>query len=56
MKSRKLARPVFAVYFSLEGGEISFGKVDAERMESELKWAPVWKPGFLAGGVLNRKL
>eukprot|EP00439_Symbiodinium_sp_Y106_P019244 s2157_g2.t1 len=46
VKSRKLARPVFAVYFSLEGGEISFGKVDAERMESELKWAPVWKPGF----------
>ncbi|CAE7947684.1 ctse-b, partial [Symbiodinium sp. KB8] len=46
VKSRKLARPLFAVYFSLEGGEISFGKVDVKRMESELKWAPVWKPGF----------
>ncbi|CAE7337975.1 ctse-b [Symbiodinium sp. CCMP2456] len=46
VKSRKLTRPLFAVYFSLEGGEISFGKVDVKRMESELKWAPVWKPGF----------
>ena len=46
VKSRQLARPIFSVYFSLGGGEIMFGGVDSRRMRSELRWAPVWNPGF----------
>eukprot|EP00913_Durusdinium_trenchii_P027220 g25539.t1 len=49
VKHRQLESNVFAIYFSKEGhagGELSLGGVDAERMQHELIWVPVSKPGF----------
>eukprot|EP00434_Breviolum_minutum_P031644 symbB.v1.2.027979.t1/scaffold2914.1/size67303/2 len=48
VKGRLLEQNVFAIYFSkdFEGGELILGGVDEEKMETNLTWVPVSKPGF----------